>query len=122
VRTAHAASIDVSKLASIHVPVRSSASPNPEAPYVPPLAEDMDLRTDVGEYRVFRDGVAAEIINDVSDLWRDDFVAFVLGCSFSFEQQLMDAGVPLRHIIEGSVSPMYITNISTAPSGPFDRQ
>lgn len=91
----------------------------PGRAHIPALAEDMDLRTDVGEYRVFRDGIAAETTDDITDLWRDDFVAFVLGCSFSFEQQLMDAGVPLRHITEGSVSPMYMTNIDTVPSGPF---
>jgi uncharacterized protein YcsI (UPF0317 family) len=54
-----------------------------------------------------------------ADLRDRDFVAFVLGCSFSFEQELMKAGVPLRHINERSVSPMYVTNVDTAASGEF---
>jgi uncharacterized protein YcsI (UPF0317 family) len=88
-------------------------------PRIPALAQDMDLRTDVGEYRIFRDGSAIGTAANIGELWQSDFVAFVLGCSFSFEQELMKARVPLRHITEGSVSPMYITNIDTAASGEF---
>jgi uncharacterized protein YcsI (UPF0317 family) len=91
----------------------------PGSPRIPELAEDMDLRTDIGKYRIFNDGVEAATATDISDLWRDDFVAFVLGCSFSFEQELMNAGVPLRHISEGNVSAMYVTGIDTAASGEF---
>jgi uncharacterized protein YcsI (UPF0317 family) len=91
----------------------------PGNPRVPALADDMDLRTDVGEYRIFRAGRESGTAGDIRDLWRSDFVAFVLGCSFSFEQELMKASVRLRHIDEGSVSPMYITNIDTVPAGEF---
>jgi uncharacterized protein YcsI (UPF0317 family) len=91
----------------------------PGSPHIPELAEDMDLRTDVGEYRIFRNGQATGTTTDICDLWRGDLVAFVLGCSFSFEHELMTAGVPLRHINEGDVSPMYITTIDTAGSGEF---
>jgi uncharacterized protein YcsI (UPF0317 family) len=91
----------------------------PGNPRIPALAQDMDLRTDVGEYSIFRDGSAIGTTTNISELWQSDFVAFVLGCSFSFEQELMKARVRLRHIIEGSVSPMYITNIDTAASGEF---
>lgn len=91
----------------------------PGNPRIPALAEDLDLRTDVGEYRIFRDGRATGTATDIGVLWQEDFVAFVLGCSFSFEQELMNAGVPLRHITEGSVSPMYVTNMDTARSGEF---
>jgi len=91
----------------------------PGNPRIPALAEDLDLRTDVGEYRIFRDGRATGTATDIGALWQEDFVAFVLGCSFSFEQELMNAGVPLRHITEGSVSPMYVTNMDTARSGEF---
>jgi len=91
----------------------------PGNPRIPALAEDLDLRTDVGEYRIFRDGRATGTATDICALWQEDFVAFVLGCSFSFEQELMNAGVPLRHIAEGSVSPMYVTNMDTARSGEF---
>jgi uncharacterized protein YcsI (UPF0317 family) len=86
---------------------------DPGSPRIPALADDMDLRTDVGEYRVFRAGVITGITSDIRDLWRSDFVAFVLGCSFSFEQELTKAGVRLRHIENGSVSPMYVTSIDT---------
>jgi uncharacterized protein YcsI (UPF0317 family) len=91
----------------------------PGSPRIPALAEDMDLRTDVGEYRIFRNGSAIVTTTDIRALWQSDFVAFVLGCSFSFEQELMKAGVPLRHINERSVSPMYVTNVDTAAAGEF---
>jgi uncharacterized protein YcsI (UPF0317 family) len=91
----------------------------PGSPRIPELADDMDLRTDVGEYRIFRDGHAVGTTPDISDLWREDLVAFVLGCSFSFEHELMTAGVPLRHLDEGNVSAMYETNIDTVACGPF---
>ena len=91
----------------------------PGSPRIPSLAKDMDLRTDVGEYQVFRDGRVVGVENDIRHLWRDDLVAFVLGCSFSFEHELMQAGIPLRHIQEKNVSPMYVTNIETDRVGPF---
>jgi uncharacterized protein YcsI (UPF0317 family) len=91
----------------------------PGSPRIPTLAEDMDLRTDVGEYRIFRDGIDIGRAVDICELWQGDFVAFVLGCSFSFEQELMKAGVQLRHLTEGNVSPMYVTNIDSAASGEF---
>src|SRR5271165_2719573 len=92
----------------------------PGSARIPALADDMDLRTDVGEYRIFQAGGAVTTATDIRALWRSDFVAFVLGCSFSFEQELLKAGVPLRHISENSVSPMYITNLDTAAVGAFD--
>ena len=92
----------------------------PGSARIPALADDMDLRTDVGEYRIFQDGGEVATATDIHTLWRSDFVAFVLGCSFSFEQELMKASVRLRHIDEGSVSPMYITNIDTVAAGEFD--
>jgi uncharacterized protein YcsI (UPF0317 family) len=91
----------------------------PGVPHIPGLAADMDLRTDVGEYRIFRDGEAIGVETDITRLWRNDLVAFVLGCSFSFEHQLMKAGVCLRHIEEKNVSAMYVTDIETVPSPPF---
>lgn len=90
----------------------------PGATSLPDLAEDLDLRTDIGQYTVFRDGVPA-ICDSVTSLWRDDFVAFVIGCSFSFESLLQSAGISLRHLREGNVSAMYVTCLQTLPSGPF---
>jgi uncharacterized protein YcsI (UPF0317 family) len=83
------------------------------------LAADLDLRHDLPRYRVWRSGKLAAEPTDIADLWRDDFVAFVLGCSFSFEQALIDEGVPLRHVELGRNVAMFRTSIATTPAGPF---
>jgi uncharacterized protein YcsI (UPF0317 family) len=88
-------------------------------PYLPMLGEDLDIRTDVPRYRVFRDGEVIEEPTDIRHLWRDDLVAFVWGCSFSFEQALMEAGVTLRDVARGDNVVMYQTNIDTFPVGAF---
>ncbi len=89
-------------------------------PSLPTLAHDFDLRTDLPKYRVFRDGEFVEAVTDISDLWRDDFVAFVLGCSFSFEEALVEEGLELRHLSEGVCVPAYNTTIPCAKAGPFE--
>ena len=91
----------------------------PGSPLVPALGEDIDLRTDVPRYRVWRDGKLAAECGDSGALWRDDFVGFVLGCSLSFEDALQRAGLAVRHVDEGKVVPMYRTSIETTPVGPF---
>lgn len=91
----------------------------PGSPHIPELADDLDLRTDVGGYMVFRDGVLTGTPTTIADIWRDDLTAFVLGCSFSFEAILQNHGITLRHLDEGNVSAMYVTNIETNPAGPF---
>lgn len=91
----------------------------PGSPHIRALAEDLDLRTDVGEYRVFEHGVETDTPTDISSIWRDDLVAFVLGCSFSFEGLLVAHGVRLRHLEEHDVSAMYLTDRDTVPVGPF---
>jgi uncharacterized protein YcsI (UPF0317 family) len=83
------------------------------------LGADLDLRTDLPRYRVWRDGVCVDEPTDVRDWWRDDLVAFVIGCSFSFEEALIEDGVPLRHVACGSNVAMYRTSIDCAPAGPF---
>ncbi|CCE04243.1 conserved hypothetical protein [Bradyrhizobium sp. STM 3843] len=88
-------------------------------PFIPALGADLDIRTDVPRYRVWRDGEAVEEPTDICAHWRDDLVAFVLGCSFSFEEALMADGLPIRHIEQGCRVPMYRTNIACSPSGPF---
>jgi uncharacterized protein YcsI (UPF0317 family) len=92
---------------------------DPGDPRLPALAADLDIRTDVPSYRVFRDGEYVEDVGDIRSLWRDDLVAFVLGCSFSFEEALIEAGLPLRYVEQGKNVPMFLTNIDTAPAGPF---
>jgi uncharacterized protein YcsI (UPF0317 family) len=91
----------------------------PGVPYVPELGADLDLRSDLPRYRVWRDGELAEEIGDVSHLWRDDLVGFVLGCSFTFERALTAAGIPLKHLAAGINVAMYRTSIACEPAGPF---
>jgi uncharacterized protein YcsI (UPF0317 family) len=91
----------------------------PGDPSLPMLGDGIDIRTDVPRYRVFRHGEPAESLTDISGLWRDDFVSFVIGCSFSFETALLQARIPVRHIVGGRNVPMYVTNIETHAAGPF---
>lgn len=91
----------------------------PGQPLLPTLGRDVDIRTDVPRYRVYREGALVDEVDDLRALWRGDLVAFVLGCSFSFEHGLIDAGIALRHVQEGKNVAMYKTNIQTVPAGPF---
>jgi uncharacterized protein YcsI (UPF0317 family) len=86
---------------------------------IPGLAEDLDVRTDVPRYRVWRDGALADEPTDLMDFWRDDLVTFAIGCSFSFEQALLDDGIELRHMTCDCTVPMYRTSIETVAAGPF---
>ncbi len=85
----------------------------------PQLGVNIDIRTDVPRYRVWTDGHMTQECDDVRDVWRDDLVSFVIGCSFSFEQALLDAGVPLRHVAQGRNVAMYRTQVPTTPAGRF---
>ncbi len=91
----------------------------PGDPRVPELGDDLDIRTDLPRYRVWRHGELVAEPEDVRDFWRDDLVSFVIGCSFSFEEALMADGIELRHITCGSNVPMYRTSIETKVAGPF---
>ena len=91
----------------------------PGDPALPELGADIDIRTDVPRYRVWRHGELAGEPTDIRHLWRDDLVTFVIGCSFSFEQALLDAGLSMRHIDQNRNVAMYRTNIATAAAGPF---
>ena len=81
------------------------------------IAPGSDVRTDIPGYRVWENGVLKDEPTDVLKYWRDDLVAFLLGCSFSFEGALIEAGIPIRHIDSGCNVPMYITNIQCNPAG-----
>ena len=83
------------------------------------LGEDVDIRSDVPLYRIFKDGELVDEVCNIADLWQDDFVAFVLGCSYSFEEALTSAGLSLRHWERGTDVAMFRTNIETAPAGPY---
>jgi uncharacterized protein YcsI (UPF0317 family) len=91
----------------------------PGDPKVPALGADLDLRSDLPRYRVWRDGELIEEPTDIATWWRDDLVAFVIGCSFSFEEALIENGLPMRHIARGTNVPMYRTSIATTPAGRF---
>jgi uncharacterized protein YcsI (UPF0317 family) len=91
----------------------------PGDPRLPSLGEDLDIRTDLCRYKVFRNGELVDEPTDISKHWRDDLVIFALGCSFSFEDALMQDGIELRHITQGSTVPMYRTTVETVPAGPF---
>ncbi|NNE53344.1 MAG: putative hydro-lyase [Sulfitobacter sp.] len=91
-------------------------------PMLPTLGHDIDIRSDVSKYRVFRDGVLSEEVTDISDIWADDLVTVALGCSFTFENALMRRGIPVRHIESGRNVPMYRSNIELNPAGPFHGQ
>lgn len=91
----------------------------PGDPRIPALGQDLDVRTDLAAYRVWRDGELAAEPSDLSQWWRDDLVAFIIGCSFSFEEALMEEGIPLRHVEQGTRVPMYRTTIACAPAGRF---
>jgi len=83
------------------------------------LAPGADLRTDLPRYRVFRYGACMDRPLSILHYWQDDFVAFLIGCSFTFEAAMLNAGLPVRHIEEGRNVPMYRTSIPCEPSGPF---
>jgi uncharacterized protein YcsI (UPF0317 family) len=83
------------------------------------IAPGADIAKDIPKYRVYQNGVLEGEYTDVSGLWRDDFVSFLIGCSFSFESELIASDIPVRHIEEGRNVPMYITGIDCEPAGIF---
>lgn len=88
-------------------------------PMLPTLGHDIDIRTDVSKYRVFRDGALSDEVTDISDIWADDLVTVALGCSFTFENALVRQGIPVRHIETGRNVPMYRSDIELNRAGPF---
>jgi uncharacterized protein YcsI (UPF0317 family) len=82
-------------------------------------APGADLRSDVPGYRVYRKGELAERRSDIRDLWRDDLVTFLLGCSFTFEHALVEAGIPLRNVERDTVISMFVSKLACVPAGRF---
>ncbi|NIA70625.1 putative hydro-lyase [Pelagibius litoralis] len=89
------------------------------SPLVPALGDDLDIRTDLPAYRVFSADGSYRSLVDLKEVWRDDLVTFVLGCSFSFEAAIERAGLPLRHLQAGRNVPMYVTTLETKAAGAF---
>lgn len=83
------------------------------------VALGSDLRTDLPAYRVWENGKLVDEPFEITGLWRNDFVSFVIGCSFTFENALLEAGIPIRHIEDGVNVPMYKTNIPCRSAGVF---
>jgi uncharacterized protein YcsI (UPF0317 family) len=89
------------------------------SPMMHTLGRDIDIRTDIPSYTIYRDGEPAGAASDISDLWRDDMVAFALGCSFTFDCALMADGISLQHIERNITVPMYRTMLPAVAAGPF---
>lgn len=83
------------------------------------VGEDIDIRHDLPQYRIFEQGKLMGEVADIADYWRDDLVTFFLGCSFSFEEALIADGIEIRNISENKNVPMYRTNIRCQPAGRF---
>ncbi len=83
------------------------------------VAPGADLRYDIPKYRIYRHGQLEDEVLDIEKYWTKDMVAFLLGCSFTFETPLLRNGIPIRHIEENCNVPMYITNIECEPAGVF---
>ena len=84
-----------------------------------PLLAGGDIRTDIPSYRVFSHGSLIDEPKDATAYWTENTVAFLIGCSFTFEQALIDNNVPVAHIEQGVNVPMYLTNIDCEPAGVF---
>lgn len=88
-------------------------------PIMQTMGHDIDVRTDVPAYNVYRDGMLSDTVPDLKDIWQDDFVAFALGCSFTFEHAAQKAGVPMWHIQNNTTVPMFRSNLDCVPAGRF---
>ncbi|HSD51288.1 MAG TPA: putative hydro-lyase [Candidatus Methylomirabilis sp.] len=96
------------------IEVTDPGSPEPKL-----TAPGADLRTDVPKYRIYRGGKLDREVTDLLGVWTPDLVAFLLGCSFTFETGLLQAGIPVRHIEEGKNVSMFVTSIPCTPAGAF---
>ena len=84
------------------------------------IAKNGDIRKDIPKYRIYREGIFTEEVLDITDYWEEDMVGFLIGCSFTFETPLLEAGIPIRHIEENCNVPMYKTNIECEKAGFFE--
>lgn len=92
---------------------------DPGDPIVKEVAPGADIRTDLPMYRIFKKGLLVEERKEIKDYWSEDLVAFLIGCSYTFEEALVKGGIPLRSFLEGRDPAIYITDISCRPAGPF---
>ncbi|MDJ0775149.1 MAG: putative hydro-lyase [Mastigocoleus sp. MO_167.B18] len=83
------------------------------------IAPEADIRTDLPRYKIFRHGNFIEETTDIRKFWRNDLVAFLIGCSFSFENAMLNSGLSVRHLEEKKNVPMYKTNIQCISTQTF---
>ena len=88
-------------------------------PYFDTLGNDIDIRFDVPLYNIYKNGDLVSTVRNIKEYWNDNLIAFAIGCSFSFEDALQNAGLEIDHIKNNQVVPMYRTNIKNKKSGPF---
>lgn len=91
---------------------------DPGSPMITQVA-NADLRTDLPRYSVYKEGKLVDQPSDITSYWRDDLVGFLIGCSYSFEEALLNAGIPLRHQEENKIVSVYTTNVPCVPAGRF---
>jgi len=92
---------------------------DPGSPIVTQVADSADLRTDLARYCVYENGELAAEPEDITEYWRDDLVGFLIGCSYSFEEAMVQANIPLRHLDEDKIVSLYTTNVPCLPAGRF---
>lgn len=91
----------------------------PGNPILSQIAKGADVRMDIPRYRIYKKGKYVAEVENIKEYWRQDLVAFLIGCSYTFENALLNANIPLRHIQHGTGVPVYITNIQCKPAGIF---
>ena len=84
------------------------------------MGEGGNICSDIPRYRVYENGVFTKELTDASEYWKEGYVGFLIGCSFSFEEALIREGIEVRHIAQGRNVPMFKTNIQTVKAGPFE--
>lgn len=89
------------------------------APLTKTIAQHANICTDIPRYRIYENGRFTKEATDVSEYWQSDMVGFLIGCSFSFEEALLKAGIEIRHLTEKHNVPMYKTSVMTNPVGRF---
>ena len=92
---------------------------DPGDPMLRMTAPGADIRTDLPKYRIFEEGKLVKEVTDIRNFWKDDFMAFLLGCSYTFDELLLNAGIPLRHYERNEEPAVYITNIPCEKAGIF---
>lgn len=83
------------------------------------VASNADICTDIPKYRIYKKGELQGEYDEITSIWKDDYVSFLLGCSYSFEEALVQEGIEMKHAKKGCKVPMYITNIQCKPAGIF---